>query len=119
MPAIKVSDAVLPIGIALSAAGGSVGFSTASVKDILGHWDEAEPVLGGLANAYAAGTSQELHAAARPLASVRLLAPILYPDAIFCAFANYTDHMMEMSGRDLPTRARSSRCSSSSSPPMR
>jgi 2-keto-4-pentenoate hydratase/2-oxohepta-3-ene-1,7-dioic acid hydratase in catechol pathway len=42
----------------------------------------------------------------RPLASVRLKAPILYPDAIFCAFANYTDHMKEMSGREPPDKTK-------------
>lgn len=31
-----------------------------------------------------------------PLANVRLLAPVLYPSAIFCAGANYSDHMTEM-----------------------
>jgi 2-keto-4-pentenoate hydratase/2-oxohepta-3-ene-1,7-dioic acid hydratase in catechol pathway len=30
------------------------------------------------------------------LAKTNLLAPILYPGAIFCAGANYTDHMQEM-----------------------
>ena len=33
----------------------------------------------------------------RPIASPRLLAPILDPGNIFCAGANYTDHMQEMS----------------------
>ena len=42
----------------------------------------------------------------KPLASVRLLAPILYPDAVFCAFANYTDHMKEMSGREPPDKTK-------------
>lgn len=31
-----------------------------------------------------------------PLANVRLLAPVLYPSAIFCAGANYSDHLSEM-----------------------
>jgi len=31
-----------------------------------------------------------------PLDRVRLLAPILYPRALFCAGANYTDHVTEM-----------------------
>jgi 2-keto-4-pentenoate hydratase/2-oxohepta-3-ene-1,7-dioic acid hydratase in catechol pathway len=33
----------------------------------------------------------------RALATTTLLAPILYPGAIYCAGANYTDHMEEMS----------------------
>jgi 2-keto-4-pentenoate hydratase/2-oxohepta-3-ene-1,7-dioic acid hydratase in catechol pathway len=31
-----------------------------------------------------------------PLKRVRLLAPVLYPGAIYCAGANYSDHMAEM-----------------------
>jgi len=31
-----------------------------------------------------------------PLKEAKLLAPVLYPSAIFCAGANYTDHMQEM-----------------------
>ena len=31
-----------------------------------------------------------------PLKRARLLAPVLYPGNIFCAGANYTDHMAEM-----------------------
>lgn len=31
------------------------------------------------------------------LSDVRLLAPILYPPAIYCAGANYKKHAMEMS----------------------
>jgi 2-keto-4-pentenoate hydratase/2-oxohepta-3-ene-1,7-dioic acid hydratase in catechol pathway len=34
-----------------------------------------------------------------------LLAPLLYPGAIFCAAANYTDHIKEMSGRQPPDKA--------------
>jgi 2,4-didehydro-3-deoxy-L-rhamnonate hydrolase len=106
VPAIKVGEQILPVGAALSATGKSAAFPHASTKEILGAWPDAEPVLGGLAESFAAGGSGSLGAAARPLASVRLLAPILYPDAIFCAFANYTDHMMEMSGREPPDKSK-------------
>ncbi len=44
-------------------------------------------------------------AASRALDQTELLAPLLYPGAIFCAAANYTDHMMEMSGREPPDKA--------------
>jgi 2-keto-4-pentenoate hydratase/2-oxohepta-3-ene-1,7-dioic acid hydratase in catechol pathway len=33
---------------------------------------------------------------ALPLGTAELLAPVLYPSAIYCAGANYTDHMLEM-----------------------
>ncbi len=54
---------------------------------VLERWDE---VRGGLA---AAGFGA---APVGPLDRVRLLAPILYPRALFCAGANYTDHVAEM-----------------------
>jgi 2-keto-4-pentenoate hydratase/2-oxohepta-3-ene-1,7-dioic acid hydratase in catechol pathway len=65
-----------------------------SVLSILQHWDELAPELRRLAQQ--ARTSAAV-LSARPLASVRLLAPILYPGTIFCAGANYKDHVAEMS----------------------
>jgi 2,4-diketo-3-deoxy-L-fuconate hydrolase len=106
VPGIKVGEHVLPIAAALAVAGKAASFPTGSTKDILGHWAKAEPVLGQVADTFTQGAADGLRAAAKPLGSVRLLAPILYPDAIFCAFANYTDHMMEMSGREPPDKTK-------------
>jgi 2-keto-4-pentenoate hydratase/2-oxohepta-3-ene-1,7-dioic acid hydratase in catechol pathway len=55
----------------------------------LAAWEEALPALGALAGA---GTAK-----AHRLPEVRLMAPILYPPAIYCAGANYNDHAKEMS----------------------
>jgi len=106
VPGIKVCEHVLAVGAALNAAGKSEAFPASSTKEILSHWPKAEPVLAAIANAFAGDGTGGLRAAARPLSSVRLLAPILYPDAIFCAFANYTDHMKEMSGREPPDKSK-------------
>jgi 2-keto-4-pentenoate hydratase/2-oxohepta-3-ene-1,7-dioic acid hydratase in catechol pathway len=57
----------------------------ASVLDILADWPAAEARL-----------RQARLGAAKPLASPKLLAPVLYPSAIYCAGANYADHMLEM-----------------------
>jgi 2-keto-4-pentenoate hydratase/2-oxohepta-3-ene-1,7-dioic acid hydratase in catechol pathway len=105
VPGIRAGDSVLPLAAAFKAIGRSPGFPFASTKDVLGGWSEAGPALAALADALAKGDSS-LTAVARPLATTRLLAPILYPDAIFCAFANYTDHMKEMSDRDPPDKAK-------------
>jgi 2-keto-4-pentenoate hydratase/2-oxohepta-3-ene-1,7-dioic acid hydratase in catechol pathway len=44
---------------------------------------------------------------AQPIARIKLLAPILYPGGIFCAGANYWDHVEEMEGSvDRTCRAR-------------
>lgn len=61
----------------------------ASTLAVLGAWGEALPALRSIAGA--------ARVAPRPLAGVRLLAPLLYPPAIYCAGANYMAHAEEMS----------------------
>jgi 2,4-diketo-3-deoxy-L-fuconate hydrolase len=61
----------------------------ASTLSVLGAWDEALPVLHTLAD--------KSHRGTRALADVRLLAPLLYPPAIYCTGANYMEHAQEMS----------------------
>ena len=46
VPAIKVGDAVVAVRDALAASGQAGEFPAGSTKDILAHWDKAEPVLG-------------------------------------------------------------------------
>lgn len=106
VPAIKVGDKVVPVRAALDWSRQTAAFPADSTKEILAHWDKAEPALGAIADRIASGPPGGMRAALRPLAAVRLLAPILYPDAIFCAFANYTDHMKEMSGREPPDKTK-------------
>jgi 2-keto-4-pentenoate hydratase/2-oxohepta-3-ene-1,7-dioic acid hydratase in catechol pathway len=105
VPGIRAGDSVLPLEIGLKAAGKSPAFALASTKDVLGAWSKAAPLLAELADGLANGDAN-LNRVAKPLAAVKLLAPILYPDAIFCAFANYTDHMKEMSDRDPPDKTK-------------
>ncbi|HTH97238.1 MAG TPA: fumarylacetoacetate hydrolase family protein [Stellaceae bacterium] len=59
--------------------------------DLLTHWDEAEPRLQKAAEQLGGS-----HAAGLPLTQAKLLAPVLYPSAIYCAGANYSDHVQEM-----------------------
>jgi 2-keto-4-pentenoate hydratase/2-oxohepta-3-ene-1,7-dioic acid hydratase in catechol pathway len=63
-----------------------LGPKGASVIDILRNWDSAHPRLAQAASR-AAGT---------PAADLKMLAPVLYPGAFFCAGANYWDHLQEM-----------------------
>ncbi len=58
------------------------------VVDILDDWQSAQPRLEKTAAAKPKGGT--------PLASAKLLAPVLYPSAIYCAGANYSDHVAEM-----------------------
>ena len=78
----------------------------ASTLAVLGAWDEAQPRLARLAG--------ESDAPTRALSEVRLLAPLLYPPAIYCTGANYQAHASEMNAEGAWTRPRPSRTCSSS-----
>lgn len=64
----------------------------ATTLSLLAQWDEIVGTLDGIAG--------DGRARSRPLSEVRLLAPLLYPNAIYCAAANYADHMKEMTGKE-------------------
>jgi 2-keto-4-pentenoate hydratase/2-oxohepta-3-ene-1,7-dioic acid hydratase in catechol pathway len=82
---VLVGERVVPAASLLP----GVDVDSASVLGLLRAWDQVHP---------------RLHAAAHnvqpsdgiALAQVKLLAPILYPGALFCAGANYWDHLEEM-----------------------
>ena len=62
-----------------------------SMLDILNDWKAAQGLIGRAAAA--AGKSK---LKSQPIGRIKLLAPVLWPSAIYCAGANYTDHMLEM-----------------------
>jgi 2-keto-4-pentenoate hydratase/2-oxohepta-3-ene-1,7-dioic acid hydratase in catechol pathway len=66
----------------------------ATVLAILADWRSAQGTL----NKAAAGRGKR-RVKGLPLARVRLLAPVRWPGAIYCAGANYADHAAEMSRR--------------------
>ena len=65
--------------------------SYATMLGVLNDWAEAEALIEKAISKVESGATPS-----SPLAKVRLLAPVLYPSAIFCAGANYSDHMNEM-----------------------
>ena len=65
----------------------------ASVLGVLQDWSRAKRALAQAAKQVEGGKSRAKGVA---LKSARLLAPVLYPGDIYCAGANYTDHMAEM-----------------------
>lgn len=84
---VLVGDRVYPAGDLL--AGSDVDAS--SVMAILARWPEAhEALAAAAANAEPEG--------GMALSEVEVLAPVLYPGSIFCAGANYWDHLEEMDG---------------------
>jgi 2-keto-4-pentenoate hydratase/2-oxohepta-3-ene-1,7-dioic acid hydratase in catechol pathway len=63
----------------------------ATVLGILEDWKSARATL-----AKAAAKAAKSRGKSRPLSRTKLLAPILWPSAIYCAGANYADHAAEM-----------------------
>jgi 2-keto-4-pentenoate hydratase/2-oxohepta-3-ene-1,7-dioic acid hydratase in catechol pathway len=83
---LLVDDRVIDLEAALAARNAGFGASTLAILEA---WDDARPVLEAIADD---GPDDD----AKSLADVHLLAPLLYPGAIYCAAANYTDHYNEM-----------------------
>lgn len=61
-----------------------------TVLDILRSWDDTHAKLAKACN------DKALVDSGMPLSSIKLLAPVLYPGALYCAGANYWDHLNEM-----------------------
>jgi 2-keto-4-pentenoate hydratase/2-oxohepta-3-ene-1,7-dioic acid hydratase in catechol pathway len=62
-----------------------------TMLNILNNWEPAQLLLETAAVKAKDGKIQGV-----PLEQARLFAPVLYPSAIFCAGANYVDHLEEM-----------------------
>jgi 2-keto-4-pentenoate hydratase/2-oxohepta-3-ene-1,7-dioic acid hydratase in catechol pathway len=91
---LVIDDRVIDVATALERNGVARSGSTSNVLGLLSVWDEVHPRFKVIArDARAHGASYET----RSLSSVTLLAPILFPGTIFCAGANYRDHVEEMS----------------------
>jgi 2-keto-4-pentenoate hydratase/2-oxohepta-3-ene-1,7-dioic acid hydratase in catechol pathway len=79
----------------------------ASVLGILADWKNAESALRKAAASAAAKpgktrskTRGKSRSKSRPVAKTKLLAPVRFPSAIYCAGSNYSDHAAEMAARD-------------------
>ena len=91
---IVVDERIVDVAHTLGADAGDRPGSAPSVMAILEHWQQCSPKLQQLAQSVRAATS---HARGRPVSEVKLLAPVMYPGTVFCAGANYKDHVKEMS----------------------
>ena len=89
---LLVEDRVIDLGAALGRA--------ESVLALLQDWEQAREAIAELVS----GGRQALRSSSRPLSGLRLTAPILYPGALFCAGANYSDHLREMRGQEPPDK---------------
>ena len=110
---LLVDDTVLDLEQALtsysrlSGNGAIHAFAADSVLSVLQSWELARPVLSGIAESERAG---KITSTAHSLSEVKLLAPILYPGALFCATANYVDHILEMRKVPAPDKATTRPC---------
>jgi 2-keto-4-pentenoate hydratase/2-oxohepta-3-ene-1,7-dioic acid hydratase in catechol pathway len=92
---IVVDEALLDVGAVLARdVAKSPGTSPIQVLQVLEKWQQLHPLLQQAARDRRSGKTGT---DATPVRDVRFLAPILYPGAIFCAGANYRDHVAEMS----------------------
>jgi 2-keto-4-pentenoate hydratase/2-oxohepta-3-ene-1,7-dioic acid hydratase in catechol pathway len=90
-----VDDALLDVSALLAkSVGKSSNTSPIQVLQVLEKWQQLHPLLQQAARDARSGKAG---ADATPVRDVRFLAPILYPGTIFCAGANYRDHVAEMS----------------------
>ena len=89
---LKVDEQVIDVGMGLA----DTGYDTSSTLALVQNWGDALPRLEDLAEAGSSSHSFD---------EVTLAAPLLYPTNLFCAGANYSDHLKEMSGRDVDKSA--------------
>lgn len=104
---LLAGDTVIDLAAAIEAQGSKASFTGIAVRETLDHWDEAKKLLPQIADAVASG---KLNTATKPLAETKLLAPILYPGALYGATANYTDHLREMKMGDAPDKTKTRPC---------
>ncbi len=88
---VLVEERIADAAAALAAVLGS----KPCMQAVLDAWDTALPRLTELAESVAAGRVANTLA----LTDTRLLAPLPRPVNLYCAFANYVDHMHEMGGQ--------------------
>jgi 2-keto-4-pentenoate hydratase/2-oxohepta-3-ene-1,7-dioic acid hydratase in catechol pathway len=91
---IVVDDQLLDAAAALQTGTRSVDTSAVSVLQVLEAWGSIHPLLQQAAADQRSGKGR---LTATAVSQVRFLAPVLYPGTIFCAGANYRDHVAEMS----------------------
>src|SRR3984957_10897949 len=91
---IVVDEELLDAAAALQRGNRSADTSAVSVLQVLEEWGSIHPLLQQAAAEQRGGKDR---LTATPISQVHFLAPVLYPGTIFCAGANYRDHVAEMS----------------------
>jgi len=90
---LVVDTRVIDAAAALGSHCSESAAAPVSVLELLRRWDDIHPRLRNIAHAVRTGSAAHR---CHELSGVTLLAPIQFPGAIFCAGANYRDHVAEM-----------------------
>lgn len=99
---LLVKDHVFDLKETLDAAGFENAFHGYTVLSALKAWHSVRPKIDLAVDAIAAGSDGISQASGLPLEKIKLLAPVLYPGVLYCAGANYRDHVTEMTGKEPP-----------------
>jgi 2-keto-4-pentenoate hydratase/2-oxohepta-3-ene-1,7-dioic acid hydratase in catechol pathway len=102
---LLVNDLVYDLATTMEVAGYKFGVQADSVITVLHNWDRLRPQIDKLVSAVQAGGAG-IGKMGRPLEDVKLLAPVLYPGVLYCAGANYWDHLLEMTGKSADKKDR-------------
>jgi 2,4-diketo-3-deoxy-L-fuconate hydrolase len=102
-PGLRMGDEV--VGLTGARAAGLAGVDASSVLGLLESWAQAAPALDAIADAHTSD-GEDTHAAE----TVHLFAPVRWPHGIFCASANYNDHVREWTGAGLPDKSTTRPC---------
>lgn len=94
---VRGDDGVVRPALLLGDRVHDIGDRYRSVRSILDVWDEAQEELSALAASLQARAQHGI-----PVGRADLAPPVLYPGALYCAGANYRDHVIEMSGKPPP-----------------
>lgn len=97
---LLVDDQVYDLVSTMKGAGHKLDLQTDSIIAVLHCWDRVRPQIDQIVSAIQAHRG-DFGKMCRPLAEVKLLAPILYPGVLYCAGANYHDHLLEMTGKSV------------------
>ncbi|MFH1489579.1 MAG: fumarylacetoacetate hydrolase family protein [Pseudomonadota bacterium] len=103
---LLVRNHVFDLEMVLNEAGYNEPRQGHSVLSALKSWDAIRPVIHSALSSLTPKSEGPVQTTGRPLEDVRLLAPVLYPGVLYCAGANYRDHILEMTGNPPPAHYR-------------
>jgi 2-keto-4-pentenoate hydratase/2-oxohepta-3-ene-1,7-dioic acid hydratase in catechol pathway len=103
---LVVNDLVYDLEQALVEVGHDHAQQGSTVLCALKAWKDVRPQVDRFVSSFEGGRGGVILSEGKTLESVQILAPVLYPGVLYCAGANYRDHVFEMTGKDPPENNR-------------